>query len=140
MKFADGNSLGHCHFGDFDRDAHRGKGIEPVMPCLVQIMAGPVAENSISPGIVLGAGPGKTDYDIALMIAVVALHDGQVPENGEVSVDVSHPKYTSALDLAIKEAGRLVDANQPTIAKTADLLLKRTRLAGDEVFAIVNAA
>ena len=137
-EFHDVASRGHCDFGYFDKDAHRGKGIDCVMALLVNCFAGPDAERIVRPDPDIMSNSGEKDSAVAMMIAAVALHEGPVPASGKVTVNSSDPRFVSAFDLAVQAATRMVKENGPVIAKVADLLLKRSRLSGEEVAAIVR--
>ena len=134
VVYADGTSMGHCHYGDLDRGKYCGAG-GALMPYIVQCLAGPLAEFTLRADPDIFGGSGKKDYEEAFALAALALYDG--PKSApEVTVNASDPKYKQVVDQAFQEAQRLVGINGPTIAKVAALLQKRGRLTGDEVEAV----
>ena len=80
----------------------------------------------------------RTDYGRAFRFAIRALHEGPASEGSNIKADLNDPKFMSAVNAGLQEAGRLVHAYREAITEVAELLRKKTKLNGDEVRAIVR--
>ena len=110
------------------------------MPVLVATMAGEIAECLVNPAA-LGLG-GTTDRKFAYRLAAMAICRIQIQgERGTISEDETRDKE-SAINLAIEdaslEARRLIERNIRAVHRVAELLIRRGKVSGREVAAIVG--
>jgi hypothetical protein len=103
------------------------------------VLAGVFAERMVRPEAELvRCSDVRTDYGSAIGFAAIALHVGPVSEGSEIAYSPNDPKLVSAVNAGLQEADRLVNAYRAAIIEVAKLLLKKTKLTGDEVRAIVR--
>ena len=117
---------------------------EALMPMVIQIMAGQMAESVVNP-LCLTCDGHRRDLEDARQRVAIALckhttrWDGRCEITGE-EMQRNMPRLQGLFDRAGSETARLVKDNRQAIERVAELLLERKKLTGAEVAAIVNAA
>jgi len=120
-----------------------GCGEAAVLPYMVCLMAGPLAESTIDDDALEEAGGGADDVLKISALAHLALSETaqmKIPTAVDSLDVVRKQKQVEALVYAAGErAGRLVGERWEAIQAVASLLREREELAGHEVVAIVNS-
>jgi ATP-dependent Zn protease len=137
-----GYSNGKTVGADVRIEEFLGKGKAGAMPFLIGLMAGTVAEAKVNADA-WSQSQGSLDRETAEYFAVGAIceptsstDDGGVIFSKE-QVSSKEGEINEVFNEALNEATRLVDANLEAVTRVAERLLRRGKLTGSEVAAIV---
>lgn len=134
-KLEYGYSRGFTDCGTIKNESIIGKGRDAVMPLLVGLASGVVAESHVNPSAFEGSG--RSDLEMAQKFAMMAVCDYKIEgDNGVFSPD--EDRISGLIHDAIKEANRLINENIEAVLSVSRQLLARGWLAGSDVIAIVN--
>jgi hypothetical protein len=142
-RLTDGrNSVGFTDTAPVTLQEVMGRGEEVARPLLIQIMAGPLAEERINPSTFHTDGQ---DDDVSQVhrVAVAACCEPLVHPDGTTSFSAGEQRRSGARINELKrsaneEATRLVTDHWGAIERVADRLLERGSLSGTEVAEIVG--
>ena len=122
----------------------RGMSEEDLIPMVIQIMAGNIAESVVHPEC-RNYGAHQMDLEDARQRVAIALckpvdrGDGKLEITGE-EMQRNMPRLRGVFDRAHDATTQLVKDNWPAIERVAALLMERKQLSGAEVAAVVNGA
>lgn len=137
-----GVSAGVTNGGVVRNEDVAGKGRDAVLPILTMCMAGVAAERDVNPDATL---EGSMDWRDAWRFAVMAMCDHVIKPDGvtahisEHEQQAKEPALRQALADAVRQAEALVAEHRVAVRRVAELLLRRGRVTGDEIAAVVRA-
>jgi hypothetical protein len=145
-ELSDGGSrVGATDFGDVAIEDVTGKGEEVVRPILIQTLAGMAVEAWVNPETASQEyQAGTSDWAAGLFFATLSIcehvktTDGR-PDFIEEDFNRCLPQIMSMMEAARDEVARLAEENRAAIIEVAEMLVRKGRLEGHEVAAIVAA-
>jgi hypothetical protein len=121
-----------------------GKGEEVALPHIIHSMAGPLAEGMVNPHVKDREYDGhRMDVESANWVAFVSICDSTTGADGLQEITREErmrnvDRVQAVSHRGLVAAAKLVQTYRPAIEEVAALLLKRKRLTGAEVAAIVD--
>lgn len=120
-----------------------GAGEDFALPLLAGLMAGPLAEMEVNPNMI-ASGAHNSDKEAASKLALFAVCSGSKDGDGNYVITSDEqvrqrPRFEALLQKGIDLAGSLVELHMPAIIATANALIAKTTLTGDEVAEIVRS-